>query len=367
MHVIDRESLKSQATYAKELRSKLPPEAFQPSINKLWILLINVVILILGWGIAGHLNQWNHAALWLYLPLALVMGNSVVVLLFSSHDLMHSKTIQQPVLRQTISLIGLTLLWMPPTLWKAVHNRVHHNNTNALHDPDRNYLHSQPNNFGKWIQNLFAPSADANPFWIGFGMGYSWGVYAFRNIASALVFDGKANPFSVDPVKVSPKERKAIALELGLMVVLHGSIIAYLSASPINLILGYFLPIWLGYAGVIFYIYTNHLLCPMSDVNDPLYNSVSLRVPKIFDTLHFNFSYHTEHHLFPGLNSDYYPMVQALLIQHYPEQFNLLDAGQAWRLMLQTPRHYKDANTFTNWNGQKNVPSPLSPSEKGTY
>ncbi|HEY9641656.1 MAG TPA: fatty acid desaturase, partial [Coleofasciculaceae cyanobacterium] len=98
-------------------------------------------------------------------------------------------------------------------------------------------------------------------------------------------------------------------------------------------------------------------------INDPLINSVSIRVPKLFDVLHLNFSYHTEHHIFPGINSDYYPKVQALLTAYYPERFNLLDAKQAWSLLLQTPRYYKDENTFTNWIGDKDMICPLSHKE----
>jgi fatty acid desaturase len=126
--------------------------------------------------------------------------------------------------------------------------------------------------------------------------------------------------------------------------------------------LGYFLPIWIGYSGAMFYIYTNHLLCQMTSINDPLLNSVSLRMPKIFDLLHLNFSYHTEHHIFPGINSDYYPMVRELLQTHYPDRFNLLDVGMAWKLLLNSPRHYKDENTLTDWSGEKTVICPLSTS-----
>ncbi|HHP7244243.1 MAG TPA: fatty acid desaturase family protein [Elainellaceae cyanobacterium] len=362
MTVKDREALMSQAEYAKSLRSHLPDEAFHPDTNKLWILLINVAILILGWGIAGDLDQWNRYFLWLYLPFAILMGNSVIALLFSTHDLLHSKTIKRPLFRRVISLIGLTMLWMPPTMWKAVHNREHHNKTNSLHDPDRNYLQSHPNNFGKWIQNLFAPSSEVHPFWIMFGMGYAWGIYTFRNLVSVLLFNDGVNAFPVAAFKVSPKERKAIALEFVLIASLHLCIVAYLGAHPAKLILGYFLPIWIGYAGILFYVYTNHMLCQMTSTNDPLINSVSIRVPKIFDQLHLNFSYHTEHHVFPGLNSDYYPLVQTLLINHYPDRFNLLEAGKAWRLMLHTPRYYKDETTFTDWSGAKAVPCPLSKS-----
>jgi fatty acid desaturase len=76
--------------------------------------------------------------------------------------------------------------------------------------------------------------------------------------------------------------------------------------------------------------------------------------------LHLNFSYHTEHHIFPGINSDYYPLVQELIQVHYPGRMNLLDAGDAWNLLMETPRHYKDENTFTDWSGRNTVTCPLN-------
>ncbi|NJN90595.1 MAG: fatty acid desaturase, partial [Leptolyngbyaceae cyanobacterium SL_5_14] len=127
-----------------------------------------------------------------------------------------------------------------------------------------------------------------------------------------------------------------------------------------KLILSYFLPIGIGYAGAMFYIFTNHMLCQMTSINDPLVNSVSLKIPKLFDVLHLDFSYHTEHHIFPGINSDYYPVVQKLLQAHYPERFNLLEAGEVWRLLMQTPRHHQNDTTFTDWSGEKSVLCPLS-------
>jgi fatty acid desaturase len=98
----------------------------------------------------------------------------------------------------------------------------------------------------------------------------------------------------------------------------------------------------------------------MTEVNDPLVNSISLRVPRIIDTLHLNFSYHTEHHIFPGMNPDYYPLVQKHLLQLYPERLNLLSAREAWRLLMQTPRHYLDATTFSSSSGAIAEPCPLS-------
>ena len=359
MNTLEQKAWMTQAEYAKKLRPLLPPEAFLPDINKLWILLINLAIMILGWGIANHLDDWNWYFLWLYLPLALVMANSVIVLLFSTHDLLHSRTVTNPWLRQIISLLGFTMLWMPPTLWKAVHNREHHNKTNSLKDPDRNYLDNQPKNWGKWIQNAFVPSSEVNPILLFIGMSHAWGVHTFRNLTSVLLFNNGKSKYPVVAFTVSGKEQRAIAIELLMIIAIHTTILTYLEFHPIKLLLSYFLPIWIGYAGLIFYIYTNHMLCRMTNVNDPLINSLSIRVPKLFDVLHLNFSHHTEHHIFPGINSDYAPMVQELLQTYYPERFNLLNAGKAWELMMQTPRHYKNDHTFTDWSGNKFVTCPI--------
>jgi fatty acid desaturase len=359
MNTLEQKAWMTQAEYAKKLRPLLPTEAFLPDINKLWILLINLAIMILGWGIANHLDDWNWYFLWLYLPLALVMANSVIVLLFSTHNFLHSRTVTNPWLRQIISLLGFTMLWMPPTLWKAVHNREHHNKTNSLEDPDRNYLDNQPKNWGKWIQNAFVPSSEVNPILLFIGMSHAWGVHTFRNLTSVLLFNNGKSEYPVVAFTVSGKEQRAIAVELLMIIAIHATILSYLEFHPIKLLLSYFLPIWIGYAGLIFYIYTNHMLCRMTNVNDPLINSLSIRVPKLFDVLHLNFSYHTEHHIFPGINSDYAPMVQELLQTYYPERFNLLNAGKAWELMMETPRHYKNDHTFTDWSGNKFVNCPI--------
>jgi fatty acid desaturase len=360
MITIDRKIWTTQAEYAKKLRPLMPEAAFAPDFSKVWILLMNFAILLTGWGIADRLDQWHWYYLWLYLPITLMMGNSIMVLSFSIHYLLHSSVTKRPFLRQGIGFLGFVMLWMPPTLWKAVHNREHHSKTNSLHDPDRNYLDDQPKNWGKWFQHLIVPSSEVTSIGLLVGMTSAWGLHTFRNLSSVLLFNNGQVQYTPASFKVSPKERRTIALELLIMAAFHLSVLIYLQFDPIKLILSYFLPIWIGYAGIMFYIYTNHMLCRMTSVNDPLMNSVSLRVPKIFDRLHLNFSYHTEHHIFPSVSSDYYPLVQTLLQTHYPDRLNLLDAGTAWQLMLQTPRHYKDENTFVDWAGEKSVVCPLS-------
>jgi Fatty acid desaturase len=348
---VERETLTHQSVYAKKLRPLLPSDAFEPDPSKLGILLINLGILLLGWGIADNLDRWPVYLLWLYLPLAAIMGNSIIVLLFSSHDLMHGSVQKKSRLTYPIAFLGLSMLLMPPTQWKSLHNLVHHNNTNSLADPDRNYLYQQPDTWGKWIQNLFVPSVEVNPLWLIVGMAGSWAVHNFRNLSSVLLFNDKSVDYVPAAFTVSPKDRLKIALECLGILGIHLGVLFYLEFNPIKVALAYILPIAIGHAGAMFYIYTNHMGCRMTSINDPLINSASLRVPKIFDLLHFNFSHHTEHHIFPSINSNYYPMVQELLQIHYPDRLNLIDAGQAWRLLMETPRHYQDQVTFTDSSG----------------
>lgn len=362
----EKSRLIHQSTYIKKLRPLLPKEAFEPDSSKLRILLINLAILILGWGIATNLNRWSVYLLWLYLPLALIMGNSIIVLLFSSHDLMHGSVQKKSWFTYLLSFIGLSMWFMPPTQWKNLHNLVHHNNTNSLADPDRNYLYQQQNTWGKWIQNLFVPSLEVHPFWLTIGMTGSWVVHNFRNLTSVLFFNNKSVDYVPAAFTVSDKDRWAIAFESLAILAIHFSIIFYLEFHPLKLALAYFIPIAIGHAGGMFYIFTNHLICRMTEINDPLINSVSLRVPKLFDLLHFNFSYHTEHHIFPSMNSDYYPAVQELLQTHYPGRMNLVDASEAWRLLMETPRHYQDEVTLTDSLGKISLTCPLDNSAIAT-
>ncbi len=359
MNAPSEKQLIHQSVYVKKLRPLLPAEAFEVDSSKIGILLINIAILILGWGIAANLDRWPIYLLWLYLPLALIMGNSIIVLLFSCHDLMHGSVLKKSRLTYVMSFIGLSMWFMPPTQWKNLHNLVHHNNTNSLADPDRNYLYEQPNTWGKWIQNLFVPSLEVHPFWLTVGMTGSWVVHNLRNLTSVLLFNNKSVDYVPAAFTVSPKDRWKIAFECLGILAIHFSILFYLEFQPLKVAIAYVLPIAIGHAGGMFYIFTNHLICPMTEVNDPLANSVSIRVPKIFDLLHFNFSYHTEHHIFPSMNSNYYPAVQELLEIHYPGQINLVDAGEAWRLLMETPRHYKDELTLTDSLGTITVNCPL--------
>ena len=347
----------SMADYAKTLRPHLPAGAFEPDREKFVVLLINMGILATGWGMAAQFDRWPAYAIALFVPLAIVMGNSVVVMLFASHDLLHGSAVRQTKLTDVIAFLALTTMWMPPTLWRILHNRVHHNNTNAIADPDRNYRYSDRDTWGKWIQDMFTPSTTVTPVGFTLGLAGAWGVYALRNITSVLFFNREGVDYVPASFAVPPQKRRAIAIEWVAMMGLHVALLTALHFNPVALLLAYFLPLAIGYAGVIGYIYTNHLVSPMMEVNDPLANSISLRLPKILDVLHFNFSYHAEHHIFPSVNSNYYPQVRELIATHYPDRMGYLHDGRAvWQSLLNTPRHYCDEHTLTSRSGEGSMP-----------
>jgi fatty acid desaturase len=349
----------SVAGYARELRPLLPAEAFKPDRTLLPLSAINGAILLLGWLMADRLDQWPPLWLPLWLPFALIMGNSVFVLGLSMHDLLHGSVVRGPEPRRLVALLGFSMSWMTPTLWQAVHNREHHQHTNGLTDPDRAYLEAQPRNWGKRLFHLIAPSLEVSPLGLALGMTSAWPLHHFRTTCSVLLFNTGATRFGPAPLRVSGRERRRIALELLAVIGLHAAVVIWLDAQPLKLLLGYLLPLWCAYAMAMAYIYTNHMLSPMREDNDPLLTSVSLKLPAFLDCLHGNFSHHSEHHVFPGLNGHYLPLVRQLLQKHHPDRYRLLSGTQACRLLLSTPRFYRDAGTLTNWNGTRSMAVPM--------
>ena len=78
----------------------------------------------------------------------------------------------------------------------------------------------------------------------------------------------------------------------------------------------------------------------MTAVNDPLVNSLSVTVPRVFAKLHLNFGLHVEHHLFPSMSSHYAPLVRDELMRRWPERYQSLPMHRAMAQLGRTPRVY---------------------------
>jgi fatty acid desaturase len=103
------------------------------------------------------------------------------------------------------------------------------------------------------------------------------------------------------------------------------------------------LPMMIANAIIMSYTATNHLLLPLTGRSNPLADSMSVTTHPLLDWVHFNFSYHVEHHFFPAMSPKFAPLVRAKLDQFAPGQVLAPRHFSALRLLLQTPRMH-DAN-----------------------
>src|SRR5262249_40575982 len=78
------------------------------------------------------------------------------------------------------------------------------------------------------------------------------------------------------------------------------------------------LPLIVANTIVMMFIMTNHNLSPLSPVNDPLVNSLSVTLPRALEWLTLDFGFHTEHHLFPAMSARHGRVVRAALLARFP-------------------------------------------------
>ncbi|HSN34656.1 MAG TPA: fatty acid desaturase, partial [Ideonella sp.] len=110
--------------------------------------------------------------------------------------------------------------------------------------------------------------------------------------------------------------------------------------GPWRFVFAFVIPLVIGNAIVMSYILTNHSLSPLTAINDPLVNSLSVTAPRFVEMLHLNFGLHVEHHLFPSMSSRYAPLVRAELVRRWPERYQSLPLFTALGRLAATPRIY---------------------------
>ena len=312
--------------YARELRGDVPAAAFAPTPWKLCRAAAHVAVLLAGY---SCLRLASNPA---WLPLVcLVIGQSLACLAFLAHELSHGVLVRSRGLRYGLELLVWGIVFIPATVWRRVHNQTHHVHASTPKDPDRPFLRSESSTVTRWYTRLFHPSREGN----------HWNPLVFlhlvpyvaRNLLAAFT---RSKP-AVVPCRpsYSARQRACIVLELGVIAGLQVLVfravgsdwIQYLWASPLACLL--------TSAITMAYIFTNHFLNPIAHEADVLEGTTSVRVPRVFDYLHQHFSYHTEHHLYPGMNSDHYPLVFRLSQQRYPAQYHRMELTTAWQQLWQ--------------------------------
>ena len=315
------QELFTQGRYIREIKHLLPEAAFRPDPSKMKPLLAYLVlvpVLYLAFRLTDHLA--------LYMILSLLIGHCLSSCGFLAHELSHRSILKANYYGLEVIAWGINLI--PATVWKRVHNETHHAHLNTTKDPDRQFLASERTHSTITYTQLFYPNKKSikwNPL-----VGFHFIPYIFRNILSAL-YPAPSKP-EIVPFKpsYSNNQKLRIILELVAIVAIQMLIFyatgsdwtAYVFAGPVAYLLASTI--------LMTYIFTNHFLNPINRVSDPLLGTTSVEVPRILNKLHFNFSYHTEHHVFPSINSNFYPALSRLLKEKYPERYHYTNMREAW-------------------------------------
>lgn len=307
--------------YARTIRPLLPAAAFKRRPALVGYFAIH--LLVIAACIVGA-SQWP---IWASALLAIVAGHSFACIAFFAHGLSHGAVLRRGKANFAMEVVAWGMNLIPATLWDEVHNHVHHTNTNMVTDPDRRWSKDEATLGPKIYTHVLYPSAQT-PRWNPLVFVQFLG-YIARNVISALS-GGHWGMLPATPAYTG-RQRLRIAAELVAIAAMQVGILWCLDWN----VWKWLLLVMLGQAvasGIVMaYVFTNHSLKPMQDENDPLAASTSVAVPRVVDWLHLNFSYHTEHHLFPAIDSRYMPELSAKLAEHFPAVYNRIPITQAWR------------------------------------
>jgi fatty acid desaturase len=86
----------------------------------------------------------------------------------------------------------------------------------------------------------------------------------------------------------------------------------------------------------------------LTEVNDPLTNTLSVTAPRWLEWLHLDFGYHVEHHLFPTMSGRHARTVRDVLVRLYGERYLTMPQGRALRLLYGRPKLHATHDTLVN-------------------
>lgn len=311
--------------YTRELKKVLPAHYFEPVPHRaLWMIPHLAVIAAGMYAIAA--TSWHGLA---KLAVSFAIGHSFACLGFLAHEILHGSVVRHRLLRDVLGALCFLPLTVGPKLWRKWHNVEHHGHTQ--HDDD------DPDAMGTLedyrerpaLQVLYriAPVLRSLLTFMAFGFWFSF--HAFLMWLRFL------------PEFPTRRERTVVALQFLGPVAFWIGVMVWL--GPVNALYGYVIPVVVANFLVMSYIATNHLLNPLTHVNDPLANSLSVTTHPVIDVLHAHFSHHTEHHVFPAMNPKYAPALKAELKRRWPDRYCEMPHWKALLTLWRTPRLYRDA------------------------
>lgn len=314
----------------KRIRRELSPDTFdRVPLRALWF-----VPLMLGAIAAIAVSIVVEPAWYMRVLLGVVAGQCFAAMGFLAHEALHGSLVRSRPLQTLLGYLGFGPVLVSPTLWRTWHNQVHHGKTNKGN--------ADPDSFGTLSRYEKAPStrfvarlAPGSRHWSSvFFFGY-W--FTFHGQVVLWIQSRYMRSFA------RMNRRRAIA-ETAAFVAAWATVAWF--AGPAGTLFAVVIPVMVTNAIVMSYIATNHFMRPLTAENDPIENSMSVTTPAAVDHLHFNFSHHVEHHLFPTMSAKHAPRVRQWLQTNEADRYVAPAHWRAVSHLYRTPRVYLDATTL---------------------
>ena len=315
----------NNSEYVRILFSSIPRKAFEPCPRKLIDFAIYLTVCLACW--ASFRVVPDH----FQIVLTLVLGACLTCIAFLAHDVTHRTVVRNPFLLYPLELLIWGLVCVPATVWSREHT-YHHVVTNTLDDPKRRFLNSEASVTTAAYGAMFYPHRRLK-------YNFLWTLYFLTTTLRytfAAFYPGRSKPKIVPSKPVySGTDKARIVFEICVIASIQVGISRL--TGPDNIIMANLVPLMLASAGTSLYFFTSHSLKPLRADADALEGTTSVIVPGIVDRLHSNISYHSEHHLFPHMNSDFYPLVSSLMQKHFPGAHHRIPIRQAWSQLVKLP------------------------------
>ena len=326
------EPIKNLAYYNKRLSAVLPQKYFARNPFRLgYSLLFLAVNALLVYAVVTTEMHWALKVL-----AGLLIGQFNAGLTFVAHEVAHGSVVANKNLQDGINLFAFTCFLVSPTYWRFWHNRLHHGNTQyILKDPDA-FPTLMVYRQSKFMQRLFAWTPGAKTLRSYFYFFFWFSFQSFLN-QIYMRFGNKM---------WDEMDHKRVSLEFGFQIVLMSAFL-YVT-GPANWLYVLVIPFFIQNYTVMSYISTNHNISPLTKVNDPLVNSLTVTTNPIADFFHLNFGYHTEHHIFPRMSGAYTKKVHIELKKMFPDTYQYMKKSEALKLLYGTARIYKNHTTLIN-------------------
>jgi fatty acid desaturase len=298
----------------------------------LWLPVHLAIIAGATFFVTAHLQAGG--ALWILLPLSLLVGMSFAGLAFVGHETLHGSLTRNKALRHVVGFLGFLPFWVSPLLWIAWHNQVHHGNTNISgKDPDAypDIEEYRRNTAARVAVQIGAPRS-------GKWRGVLTLLLGFTLQSQQILFSAQKTRY------LSPKKHLIAVTQTLVALGFWAGLLSLIGGQAFLIV--YVLPLMVGNSIVMAHITTNHSLSPLADENDALETSLTVTVPRWFEFYSLGFGYHVEHHLYPAMSNRHAPLVQEQLRKLAPDRYQEMPLLRALGLVWKTPRVYQDPTTL---------------------